>query len=55
MKFKNFTQAYFLIKNNPTYAHSLAARAQSAVFGGVIGFLLFNGFMTTRIPARDSI
>ena len=55
MKFKNFTQAYFLIKNNPTYAGSLAARAQGVVFAGVVGFLLMNGFVTRRIPARDSI
>ena len=55
MKFKKFTQAYFLIKNNPSYAKSLGDRAQGAIFGAVIAFLAVDGIMQTRIPARDSI
>ena len=55
MKFKNFTQAYFLIKNNPTYANSLAMRGQAAIFGVVTSSLFFAGTYTSRIPADDKV
>lgn len=55
MRFKNFTQAYFLIKNNACYAKSLGDRAQGAILGAVIGFLVFEGYIHTRLPARESI
>ena len=55
MKFKTFTQAYFLIKNNPAYAKSLGDRAQGGVLAVVIAALAFEGFVHTRIPARDAI
>lgn len=55
MKFKNFTQAYFLIKNNDTFANSLGKRAMVATAGGVLGALLFMNFWPTRIYAHDKI
>ena len=48
MRFKNYTQAYFLIKNNPSYAYSLGERAKAIVAGGT----LFSLFMMTLWPSR---
>ena len=55
MKFKNFTQAYFLIKNNPSYSVSLSDRGQASALGGVLALMMMAAFMQSRIPAKDVI
>lgn len=55
MKFKKFTQAYFLIKNNPSYAHSLGDRAQGGVLAAVVAGIWLYSWYTPRIPANDQI
>ena len=51
MKFKSFTQAYFLIKNNETYANSLGKRAMAATGASVLTAILFTNFWPSRIYA----
>ena len=55
MKFKNFTQAYFLIKNNDTYAASLGKRAMASAAAGTILGLFFLQAWPSRIYANDRI
>ena len=55
MRFKNFTQAYFLIKNNDTYASSLGKRAMAATAGGICFSILFVNYWPQRIYAVDKI
>lgn len=55
MKFKTFTQAYLLIKNNSKYTYSLGERAKAVVFNGSIFTLGLYGFWTPRIKANDQI
>jgi hypothetical protein len=55
MKFKTFTQAYFLIKYNSSYGHSLGKRAATIVG---IWFTYFTGvymFWPRRIYAVDNV
>lgn len=55
MKFKTFTQAYFLIKYNGAYGHSLGKRATTIVG---LWFTLFTGlylFWPLRIHANDKV
>lgn len=55
MRFKTFTQAYFLIKNNHNYAHSLGDRAQNVIFWMCLGAVLVGTHLSLRIPANDNI
>lgn len=55
MRFKTFTQAYFLIKNNPNYAKSLGDRAQTVIFWMCIGAVVVGTHMNMRIPAKDKV
>lgn len=55
MKYKTFTQAYFLIKNNSSYGHSLGKRAQAGTLGGFILGMTLLRFWPTRIPAEDKV
>ncbi len=55
MKFKTFTQAYFLIQHNNSYGHSLGKRATTIVG---IWFTFFTGLYTfwpRRVYATDNI
>jgi len=55
MRFKTFTQAYFLIKNNGSYEHSLVKRAMANVNGFVLLGLCIYGWYPVRLPATESI
>jgi hypothetical protein len=55
MRFKTFTQAYFLIKNNASYEHSLIKRAMASVNGIVIVGLCLYQWYPVRLPATESI
>lgn len=55
MKYKNFTQAYFLIKNNDTYAYSLGKRAMAGAGGFVFLAIAFTHLWPSRFYARDQI
>jgi hypothetical protein len=55
MRFKTFTQAYFLIKNNGSYAKSLGDRAQNVVFWGSIAAIWFLNNVKPKLPANDNI
>lgn len=55
MKFKTFTQAYFLIKHNSSYGHSLGKRA-ATICG--IWFSFWTGiymFWPRRLYATDKV
>lgn len=55
MRFKTFTQAYFLIKNNSNYAHSLGDRAQNVIFWMCLAAVAVGTQINFRIPANDNI
>ncbi len=55
MRLKTFTQAYFLIKNNPNYTKSLGDRAQNVVFWSCLGCVWFAGSIKLGLPANDNI
>lgn len=55
MQFKKFTQAYFLIKNNPRYSYSLGERAKAFVFNGSIASLFLYAYWTPKYEANDDI
>lgn len=55
MRFKTFTQAYFLIKNNPNYAKSLGDRAQNVIFWSCLGAVWFLNSLKMGLPANDKI
>ncbi len=45
MRLKQFTHAYFLIRNNKSYMHSLIKRASAGMLGGfVVGMFFWNYF-----------
>lgn len=55
MRFKPFTQAYFLIKTNPTYAKSLGDRVQAAIFWTCLGVVMCAQSWKFNLPANDKI
>jgi hypothetical protein len=55
MKLKLFTQAYFLIKNNPNYAHSLGDRAQAITFWCCLLGIFLGQHYKMRISAKDKV
>ncbi len=55
MKFKAFTQAYFLIKYNESYSHSLLKRADAYVGIIFVGGLFLYSFWPMRIYATEKI
>lgn len=55
MRFKPFTQAYFLIKNNPSYAKSLGDRGQNVTFWACLAAIVVFHSVNPRIPASDKI
>lgn len=55
MKFKTFTQAYFLIKNNSSYEHSLIKRAMANVnFIILVGLGIYIWY-PLRVPAAETV
>lgn len=55
MRFKTFTQSYFLIKYNPTYTKSLGDRGQAVVFWVCLGAIWFMSSLKMGLPANDKI
>jgi hypothetical protein len=55
MRFKSFTQAYLLIKNNPSYTKSLGARGQNVAFWGSIAAIWFFNNIKSKLPAHEKI
>ena len=55
MKFKSFTQAYLLIKNNPTYTKSLGNRGQTVLFWGSILAIWFSYNIKGKLPANEKV
>lgn len=55
MKFKNFTQAYFLIKNNGNYTYSLGERAKTITFNGSIAAIIIWGAYRPKSKAPERI
>ena len=55
MRFKTFTQSYFLIKNNPKFIKSLGDRGQNVVFWSCLVGLLIYGNNKLGLPAKDKI
>lgn len=55
MRFKNFTQAYFLIKCNSSYEHSLIKRAKAVVNTVVIAGIALYAWYPTRLYAVDKV
>ena len=55
MKFKSFTQAYLLIKNNPTYTKSLGNRGQTVLFWGSILAIWFSNNIKGKLPANEKV
>jgi hypothetical protein len=55
MNLKKFTQAYFLIKNNHNYAHSLGDRAQAIIFWACLSCVFFGTRIKMRLYANDKI
>jgi hypothetical protein len=55
MKLKTFTQAYFLIKCNSSYSHSLVKRVKAVVNGFVILGASVYVWYPNRLYATDHI
>lgn len=55
MKLKTFTQAYFLIKCNSSYEHSLVKRAKAVVNGFLIAGVAAYAWYPTRLYANEHI
>mgnify|MGYP001296057418 CR=1 FL=1 len=55
VRFKTFTQAYFLIKNNNSYAKSLGDRAQNIIFWASLTSIWFVNSLKMGLPANDKI
>lgn len=55
MKLKTFTQAYFLIKCNSSYSHSLVKRVKAVVNGFVILGTSIYVWYPNRLYAPESI
>lgn len=55
MKFKKFTQAYFLIKNNETYTKSLSKRGQAVTLGVFLGGLFLWRVWPEKIHATEKL
>lgn len=55
MKFKKYTQSYFLIKKNSTYGYSMGERAKAAVFNSTIAILGLYAAWNPKIPSNDEI
>ncbi len=55
MKFKNYTQAYFLINYNKSYAYSLLKRVESGTGYAYFAALTMYAFWPTRCYATEKI
>lgn len=55
IRFKTFTQAYFLIKNNKSFTKSLGDRAQNIVFWGSLFTIFVAHSIKPKLPANDKI
>jgi hypothetical protein len=55
MKLKTFTQAYFLIKNNESYSHSLVKRAKAVINGGLILGVSIYAWYPNRLYATEYV
>lgn len=55
MRFKTFTQAYFLIKNNKTFTKSLGDRAENVVFWVSLIAVFAAHTIKPKLPANDKI
>ncbi len=55
MKFKNYTQAYFLINYNNSYAYSLLKRVQCVTGYAYFTALTIYAFWPTRAYATEQI
>ena len=55
MKFKKFTQAYFLIQNNQAYERSLSKRGQAATLGIFLGGLFMWRFWPEKVYGTERI
>jgi len=55
MRFKTFTQAYFLIRCNDSYSHSLIKRAQAITNSLIVVAIGAYAWWPTRFPASDNI
>ena len=55
MKLKTFTQAYFLIKCNSSYQHSLIQRAKAVTNGVVVFGIALYAWYPQRFYAPESI
>lgn len=55
MRFKPFTQSYFLIKNNPKFTKSLGDRGQNVVFWTCLVALTVISNIKIGLPANDKV
>lgn len=55
MRFKTFTQSYFLIKSNSSYQTSLIKRAAAVTNGVVIAGLALYSWWPDRIYATEHV
>jgi len=55
LRFKTFTQSYFLIKNNKNYGKSLGDRGQAAVMFGCLMAVFVTAHTKLKLPANDRI
>ena len=55
MKFKAYTQAYFLIKNNSNFQYSLGKRGQAGALGATMIGLVLYAYWPTKVYGSETI